>query len=295
MSRYAVDFLPEGKNLVIGLSVSGEVSRTLEAIRRARRAGATTIGLTGTTGSRIAQAGDKTLLMLTPPFDFAPGVRGYIATLLMLYAASVRMGQARSKITPAQAADLRREIGALADAVECTIAWDDAVAHRLAQDWRDANEFVFAGAGPNYGTALFSAAKILEASGDAAIGQDLEEWAHLQYFARAVNTPTLIISANGHAASRDAEIATAARAIGRRVAAIVPEGEEAVASHADIVLRFAKTREAFSPFVACIPGMLLAAYRAEVIGEPFFRAFGGGRDVEGGGGISRIRTSEMVE
>jgi glucosamine--fructose-6-phosphate aminotransferase (isomerizing) len=30
-----------------------------------------------------------------------------------------------------------------------------------------------------------------------------------------------------------------------------------------------------------------------VIGEPFFRAFGGGRSIEGGGGISRIRTSEM--
>jgi glucosamine--fructose-6-phosphate aminotransferase (isomerizing) len=32
-----------------------------------------------------------------------------------------------------------------------------------------------------------------------------------------------------------------------------------------------------------------------VIGEPFFRAFGGGRDVSGGGGISRIRTSEIID
>ncbi|MEZ4707109.1 MAG: hypothetical protein R3A44_07890 [Caldilineaceae bacterium] len=39
--------------------------------------------------------------------------------------------------------------------------------------------------GPNYPTALFSAAKVLEAAGRHAMGQETEEWAHLQYF---VNT-----------------------------------------------------------------------------------------------------------
>src|SRR5919199_954222 len=62
MARYAVDWLPEGgpgTNLVIAISVSGEVTRTLEALKRARRMGATTIGLTATPGSRVAEAGDK--------------------------------------------------------------------------------------------------------------------------------------------------------------------------------------------------------------------------------------------
>jgi len=51
MSRYAVDFFPEGEpgtNVVIGISASGEVSRTLEALLRTRQVGATTIALTGT-------------------------------------------------------------------------------------------------------------------------------------------------------------------------------------------------------------------------------------------------------
>ena len=42
MSRYAVDFFPEGEpgaNVVIGISASGEVSRTLEALLRARQVG----------------------------------------------------------------------------------------------------------------------------------------------------------------------------------------------------------------------------------------------------------------
>ena len=38
----------------------------------------------------------------------------------------------------------------------------------------------------------------------------------------------------------------------------------------------------------------IAAYRAEQSGEPYFRNFEGGRSREGGGGISRIRTSQVL-
>jgi glucosamine--fructose-6-phosphate aminotransferase (isomerizing) len=297
-SRYAADFLPTGEpgaNLVIGISVSGEVSRTLEAMQRARQAGATVIGLSGTPGSRIALAGDRFLPMSTPPFEFSPGVRSYIATLVMLYLAAVRLGEARGKLTSSQVANLRQEIAALAGAIERTVTLCDEPTRKLAKDWKDSGEFVFTGGGPNFGTALNCAAKILEASGDPALGQDTEEWAHLQYFGRAVPTPTFIITAAGRDLSRAHEVAIAARTIGRRVASIIPENLRDLGDAGSETLRFAPIRETFSPLVACIPGMLFAAHRSDVVGEPFFRAWGGGRDVSGGGGISRIRTSEIID
>jgi len=290
LSRYAAEFLPQG-SLVIGISVSGEVSRTVEALLRARAFGATTLSLSGTPGSRLAQASDRLLSIATPPFDFAPGARTYVATLLMLCLIAVRIGEARGKLASDECAALRAELAALPDAIERTIAQCDEPARQLANEWQDAGEFVFTGGGPNYGTALFSAAKILEASGDGAVAQDTEEWAHLQYFARAVDTPTFIITAGGRDASRADEVAVAARTIGRRVVVITQDltGLEDLSG-----LLFVSAREAFSPLVACVPGLLFAAHRADVIGEPFFRAFGGGRDPSGGGGISRIRTSEIV-
>jgi glucosamine--fructose-6-phosphate aminotransferase (isomerizing) len=209
----------------------------------------------------------------------------------MLYLAAARLGEVRGKLIPSQAADVHQEIAATADAIERTIAQCDEPARRLAEDWKDAGEFVFTGGGPNFGTALFSAAKILEASGDSALGQDTEEWAHLQYFGRAVPTPMFIITAADRDASRAVEVAVAAKTIGRRVVIVAPEG---LSGLPDLTgLYFAPVREMFSPLVACIPGMLFAAHRADVTGEPFFRAFGGGRDVAGGGGISRIRTSDL--
>ena len=285
-SRYAAEFLPHGEpgtNLVAGISVSGEVSRTLEAMQRAKKTGATVIALSGTPGSRIALAGDRFLPMITPPFEFSPGVRSYIATLLMLYVAAVRLGEARGKLTSTQAADTRKEIGLLADAIERTIALCDEPTRKLAQDWKAAHEFVFTGGGPNFGTALNCAAKILEASGDSALGQDTEEWAHLQYFGRAVPTPTFVITAGDRDITRAHEVAVAAKMIGRRVVGILPENLRGLGDiKGSEALRFASVREMFSPLVTCVPGMLFAAHRSDVLGEPFFRAWGGGRDARPG-------------
>jgi glucosamine--fructose-6-phosphate aminotransferase (isomerizing) len=296
-ARYAAGCLPPGgpnMNLFIGISVSGEVARTLEALTLARQAGAATLALTATPGSRLAHAADRTLDSSTPPFPDPPGVytprvRTYLANQLALLLVAVRLGEVRGHLDWPTAQRVRREIASLGDRLEATAAACDEPARALAAEWHDAGEFVFLGSGPNYGTALYSAAKVLEASGDTALGQDTEEWAHLQYFARAQTTPTFVISAGERDLSRAAEVAAAATALGRRVAAVAPAS--AALGQAAARLPLAEgVPEMFSPIVAAIPGALFAAYRAEAIGEPYFRPPGGGRE----SGSNRIRTSEMV-
>jgi len=303
-SHYGVSFLPHtgpGTNVVIGISVSGEVARTTEALNLANMAGAETVAVTATPGSRVDQAARRTVFSTSSPFPdppgvHTPGIRTYTANQLVLLLIAVRLGEVRGRLTTEDANGLRKEILALADAAEETIEKCDGAARMLAEKWSDAEDFVFVGSGPSYGTALFSAAKILEASGDPALGQDLEEWAHLQYFVKTVPTPTFLINAGERDLSRAVEVAIAARTIGRRVVVISPPDRAALSKEADYFLPLAAgVREAISPVITAIPGELFAAYRAEVIGEPYFRDFGGGRSIEGGGGISLIRTSELLE
>ena len=297
-ARYAAGYLPPtgpGTNLVIGVSVSGEVARTTEALRLARQAGASTLALTAVPGSRVAEAAELVVLSTTPPFpnppgEHVPGVRSYLATQLALLLTAVRIGEVRGHLDWGAATAVRRDILALADAAQRTVDACDQAAYALAEEWRDAAEFVFVGGGPNYGTALFCAAKVLEASGDGAVGQDTEEWAHLQFFARTAATPTFFITAGGRDLSRAAEAAVAARAIGRRVVAVAPASASTLQGIATRVLPLAEgVPEVFSPLLAAIPGELFAAYRAELLGEPFFRPSGGARAP----GINRVRTSEM--
>jgi glucosamine--fructose-6-phosphate aminotransferase (isomerizing) len=302
-ARYAAPYLPAsgpGTNAVVGVSVSGEVSRTVEALLLARQNGATTVSLTATPGSRVAMAGDYVIFTTTPPFPdlegvYTPGVRSFTANQLALYLIAIRIGEVRGALTTADANQHRQELLALAKAGQKALPGWNQTAHDLAESWKDAQEFVFVGGGPNFGSALFSAAKVLEASGDPALGQDTEEWAHLQYFARAAATPTILISAGERDRSRLLEVATAARVIGRRLAVVFPPRLAEQVDFAQFVFPLpAETSETYSPLLTTLPGCLIAAHRAAVINEPFFRNFGGGRDVSGGGGISRIRTSEMT-
>lgn len=299
--RYAAGYLPQpsyGSNLVIGISVSGAVARTIEALRMANDAGAMTMALTATADSPITRHAQRIISSAAPGFPepegvHTPGVRSYLANQLALLMIAVRIGEARGYLLGDEADNLVKEIDGLSLAAEKTVAICTQLASSLAEEWKDAKEFVFVGGGPNYASALFSAAKIIEASGDSAIGQETEEWTHLQYFCRERNTPTFFITAAQRDDSRIVEAALAARTIRRRVAAVAPESATLLNQYADRWLPFAHVREMFSPLLAAIPGTLFAAYRAEVLGEPFFRNFTGGRELTGGNGISRIRSSEI--
>jgi glucosamine--fructose-6-phosphate aminotransferase (isomerizing) len=294
-SRYGVEgVLPNAamNTALIGISVSGGVTRTIEGVLRAKAHGLRTFAITSGDHTPIAKSAGAVLTTKAPDVPNAagvqvPGARSYFASLVMLYAAALRLGEARGHAV----GEARLALAHMARTAQATIDLSDAAARALAERTLDAREFVFCGSGPNFGTAQYCAAKILEATGDPAIGQDVEEWAHLQYFAKAANTPTFLISARERDASRAAEVRTAMQAVGRQVVEIYPA---VIGAQHAMHLPYAACLEVFAPLVACIPVMLFASYRAELLGEPYFRAFGGGRSIEDGGGISRIRTSELV-
>ncbi len=291
-----------GQTLVVGISSSGQVSRTVEALDMAKKAGATVLALTGNPQSDLASVADELYLVtdvhplwLGKPI-IIPGTRTFFLSLLALYHLAIQMGMARGTRPTSEFVKLNLEISALSDLVEYTISQCNSSIIKLTDDWSDADRFVFCGSGPNYGTALYSAAKMIEAAGEPALGQDLEEWAHLQYFERQVDTPTVIISALEHDGDRAYELTTAANAIGRRVLLVTSSiGAAAEQPHeSQHLITVGKVSACFSPVLTSLPGMLLAAYRSEAISEPFFRNFGGGRSRIGGGGISRIRSSNRL-
>lgn len=304
-SRYQVGYLPEtgpNTNLAIAVSVSGVVSRTIEALQLARQAGAVGVALTGAPDKALGLAAEKVFQTTVPPLPdelagmLVPGVRSYLASQVALYSAAIRIGEVRGHITTAQADSLRAELAGLADVLEATIAACEPTVKELVAAWHDAPDFVFVGAGPAYSSAMFSAAKVLEAGGDAAMAQETEEWAHLQYFCADSGTPTFFLCPNGFDADRMAEVARAAQSIGRRRAAVVPAGESVISRFVEAVLPVqGDVREAFAPLVYSIPGELIAAERAALLGAPYFRDLAGGRTVDWADGASRIRDSHMLE
>lgn len=305
-ARYRAGFLAAERKheiLVVAISSSGQVSRTIEAVRLARLAGAQTLAISANPDGALAGESDKILLADMPPVSFeegdvvVPGTGSYVASLLALYHSAAQIGFARGHLGVEAVDNIREQLAQTAEKLEETIEMVRRAVAELAMSWRDAAHFIFCGSGPNYGTALYGAAKILEASGDVAYGQDLEEWAHLEYFARQPDAPLFMVVTAGWDEDRAMEIATAAKAIGRRVAIVAPlTNQLAISQQKDALLPIAEpSRECFSPLVACIPLALFASQRAALLDEVYFRNFASGRSREGGGGISRIRTSRQID
>lgn len=304
-SRYTAGFLPATgpkTNLVICVSVSGEVSRTIEAMDLARKAGATAVALTGNPGGPLGQVADTVFETAVPPLPdelagmVVPGVRSYLASQIALLMAALRIGEVRGALTTAAAEAERRAIAELADAVEQTIQVCEPLVDELVKRWRDARLFEFVGAGPLYGVAMFSAAKVLEASGDAALAQETEEWSHLQYFAAEADTSLIMLSANQFDADRMAEVARAAQSIARPSALVSTEGASDIRQYVDTLLPIPRpVPERYASVVYSIPGELFSAARAAALGSPYFRDFEGGRKVPWANGASQIYSSHRIK
>lgn len=91
--------------------------------------------------------------------------------------------------------------------------WPDARNHRhvrrtrskVADELTDITPSFVLGAGPNYGTALFAMAKMIEAAGHNTVAQQMEGWAHEQYFCCVPGTLTIVIAPPGASVDRARE------------------------------------------------------------------------------------------
>lgn len=278
--------------LVIGVSVSGNVVRTREALAIARQAGALTVAVTSNAESPLAKVSEKVLHVQAPESLWSPGVSSYCISMIALYLMAIRFAEVTGKSSQDQANQRRQEIKSAAKVIEQTIEMNIETAKAFAADCKEKQYFVFTGYGPNMATALFSAAKVMEAAGLHAIGQDTEEWAHLQYFVNAdPETPTFLISPGGRGHNRAAELVEPMTRVGRKIAAVVPENDQQIAPQLKWVFKIpGNLPEWLTPMVYAVPAELFCSFLSEEIGEPYFRATTEAYQI----GDNTIRSSKMM-
>jgi glucosamine--fructose-6-phosphate aminotransferase (isomerizing) len=261
------------QTLVIAISASGGTQRVVQAIERAKAHGALTVALTGTPNSAVTQAADRTIVVEVPRKERSPGIRTYQASLLGMLLIAIQLGEMHNKYQQDEADALRQELAALAGVVETTIAAIKERCRAVADLIAETPTLVMAGSGPSYGTALFSAAKVVEAAGILATGQDLEEWWHVERFAYPIDMPVFVIAPPGRSHWRAGDLAATACALGRRVIAVTHEDDTEVTRHAHAVLPvYGDAREEFSPLLYHLFADYVAAYVAERLGRALFQS-----------------------
>lgn len=260
--------------LVITVSNSGRVSRVKEAIERMNALGALTLGLTSGRQTPLGSVCQKVIDTSIPSFESAPGVRGYLASLEALLLLAIRIGEVRGKYTMDVANGYRKDIKKCADRISQSIeAVDDKVC-RIAESWKEFGGFDFVASGMDYGSAWYGHAKMIEAAGKYSMHINTEEWLHLNFFLKDVNTTgtVLVVDDENRALGRTEE-ALHYMQVMKRPLMVITDKEDLDVPDECLVVVPATESVVTSPFMYFIPLALLAGYIGLMSGETYSRGF----------------------
>ncbi len=269
-SRYALETVPKDA-LVIALSISGRVSRTIEAVVKSLQQGIHTVVFTSDLDSLITRTGARILPIDYGERRFAPGTSSYMASLLSFFCAAIITGRKSSRLTETAAIEKIDEISNLAPGVQRTTDENYALIGEFVAQVSESAKYVYVGGGSNYGTAVFSRVKMIEAVGITCLAQELEEWAHVEYFIADSDTYTIFFLPPGASVDRGREQIWAANQRGSFTIAVCSPDDEGTQAISDLALPvYGTCAELLTPIGYCVPGSLIAYAIGSALGVTMF-------------------------
>ena len=264
--RYDIRYIPTRPSpALVAVSYSGEVGRTIEAVAAASDAGWRTVAFTGRPDGRLAKTVAVPILMSVPTLGFAPGTSTYIAMLTALLVLASELARARGHAVHSDVID--SGLAQAPDLARRTLELGEAPARAAAELLAAAPTSTFIGGGPSRATAAFAAAKLFEGPQRYGVSQDLEEWAHEQYFISGPTTPIVVVSPSGSSRDRAAELLSEMAFIGAPAILVSDVVDDDAAHSATITLPIAAGMdEALSPLLTCLPLAQTAFFVAQRLG-----------------------------
>ena len=266
LTRYAIRYVPVVPRapLLVAVSHSGSVGRTIEAAATAAAFGWRTVALTGRPDGRLAQVA-RPVVMDVPTLGFSPGTSTYVAMVVALLTLVGELARVGGRTDGA--ARIASGLEAAPDLARETIRASAEPAERAAVLLAASPSTTFLGSGPSRASAEFGAAKLFEGPQRYGVAQQLEEWAHEQYFISGPTTPVVVVAPAGASRDRAGELIEEMAFIGAPIILVSDVVDDAVARRATVVLPVAAgLDEAYSPLLTCLPLALTAFFMAERLG-----------------------------
>ncbi len=265
-SHYLIPFAIT-PSLLVSISYSGKVSRTVEATRLARQKGMLTFGISRLkSGSALAEVAEYMVALNTPATrQIIPGCLSYFASLLAVAVWTVFLGEARGVLSSAQAEELYSRLKATGRWIKELLSSQSEKIVKFAKTVAGKQVWHFLGSGPNWATAEYGAIKLLESAALPAIWFDIEEWAHTGYFLTEPATPVILIAPRGKSYNRLMELLPAIKYLKVNVLLITSDDVPQLDIDEERVIRVPhpELSESLTPLLFCVPLQLLALNLAE--------------------------------
>ncbi len=263
--RYRDPVIDE-RDLVIGITQSGETADTLAAMRLARNKGAKVLAVTNIMGSQATRDSDGVLFTRAGLEIGVAATKTFVAQVAAMYLFALKLAavhdtleQERFDRLVSELRDLSRKVGELVESA-------DAPVQAMAQHWRDAGFFLYLGRHSGLAVALEGALKLKEIAYVPTDAYAAGEMKHGPIALLDERTPVVCVATDSPVLDKVLSNVSETRARGAHVLAIATEGNTEVAGQAEEVVYVPRTDWMLQPLLAVIPLQLLAYHIASAKG-----------------------------
>lgn len=252
-------------DVVILISQSGETADTLAALREAKQQGATTVGVVNVVGSTIAREVDAGTYIHAGPEIGVASTKAFTCQLMSLTLIALMLAEEKKTMTSEELIRVAKEIQTLPEKIQSMIDRKNEYKF-IAEELKDAKNFLYLGRGYNFPAALEGALKLKEISYIHAEGYPAAEMKHGPIALIDENMPVVFIAPKDKTYDKIISNIEEVRARKGKIISIAYEDDEHIEQYSDYVLRVPKTINILSPIVNSIPLQFLAYYIATARG-----------------------------
>ena len=252
-------------DVVIAISQSGETADTLAAIEMAKSKGATIFGVCNVVGSSIPRATHAGSYTHAGPEIGVASTKAFTAQVTVLTLLALQIAHKRGSIAESRFRQILNELEAIPQKVEKALQSNDKIL-AIAQEYKNARNFLYLGRGYGFPVALEGALKLKEISYIHAEGYPAAEMKHGPIALIDAEMPVVVIATKHGSYEKVVSNIQEVRARKGKIIAIVTEGDTQVRELADYVIEIPETDEILVPLVSVVPLQLLAYHIAVLRG-----------------------------
>ncbi len=252
-------------DVVILISQSGETADTLAAMREAKKHGATTLGFVNVVGSTIAREVDAGTYIHAGPEIGVASTKAFTCQLMSLVLLTMMIAKEKGTISEDEFKKIGAEIELLPYKMKQLIDKKDYFKY-IAEEFKDAKNFLYLGRGLNFPVALEGALKLKEISYIHAEGYPAAEMKHGPIALIDENMPVVFIATKDGTYDKVISNIEEVRARKGKIITIATEDDDNIADYSDYVLRVPKTHDMLQPIINSIPLQFLSYYIATARG-----------------------------
>jgi len=258
--RYRNPIITE-EDIVIAISQSGETADTLAAIKMAKEAGATVLGICNVVGSSIPRETDAGVYTHAGPEIGVASTKAFTAQVTVLAMIAMLLGHKKKHISEKDYNILINELNDIPAKIEKILTHNDDVL-KVSELYKDVTNFLYLGRGYLYPVALEGALKLKEISYIHAEGYPAAEMKHGPIALIDEKMPVVVLATKDKSYEKIVTNIQEVKARKGIVIAIVSEGDKIIEAMADHVLEIPDVREELSALLTVIPLQLLSYHIA---------------------------------